>query len=108
MSNRAVASHPESLAAKIDPLSAVVHAELAGMRTLLEKALSATPGRQWLTIEKAAALAGRTPQCIRGWCGTESIGTMVRGKWQVDKAGLRRVLLDRLDGDETRLPAGLR
>ena len=27
-----------------------------------------------------------------------------KGRWQIDRAALRRVLLDRLEGDETRLP----
>jgi hypothetical protein len=30
-----------------------------------------------------------------------------KGCWQIDRAALRRVLLDRLDGDETRPPPGL-
>jgi hypothetical protein len=80
MSNHALALPPESLAAKLDRLAA----EVADMRALLERALHAVPPRTWLSIEEASALAGRTPQCVRGWCGTEAIGTMVKGRWQVD------------------------
>jgi hypothetical protein len=77
---------------------AVLRADVGHMRVLLERALQAVPVRTWLSIEEAAGLAERT----------EAIGTRVRGKWQVDRAGLRRVLLDRYDCDEARLPTALR
>jgi hypothetical protein len=85
-----------------------LRADVGHMRAMLEKALQAVPPRTWLTVEEASALADRTPQTVRAWCGTEAIGTMVKGRWQVDRAGLRRVLLDRCDGDEAKLPEGLR
>jgi len=42
MSNHAIASHPDSLAAKLDRLAA----EVAAMRGLLESALQAAPARE--------------------------------------------------------------
>jgi hypothetical protein len=106
MSDRLRESHRTSLDAVLAELGAL-RADVGHMRTLLEKALHAVPPRTWLSIEEAAELADRTPQCVRGWCAVEAIGTRVKGRWQVDRAGLRRVMLDRCDGDEARLPVRL-
>jgi hypothetical protein len=86
---------------------AALRADMAGLRSLIEKALQTTPARQWLSVEESAKLAEKTEQCVRGWCAVYRIGVQVKGRWQVDRAGLRRVVLDRLDGNESRLPPGL-
>jgi phage terminase large subunit GpA-like protein len=45
---------------------AALRAAVADMRVLLEKALQATPRREWVTTWEAAALAERTEQCVIG------------------------------------------
>lgn len=77
------------------------------LRGLVERALLAPPtARQWLTIEEAATLAGRSPQCVRGWCRYDRIGTKVRGRWQIERSGLRRLLITRFG--EAALPHALK
>jgi hypothetical protein len=92
----------------IEPVSlADIQSELAALRELIERRLPAPlPARQWLTIEQATALAGRSPQAVRGWCRTQRIGVLVKGQWQVDRVHLRALLVERFG--EHRLPAALR
>lgn len=81
--------------------------EVAQLRALIERRLPASPpARQWLTVTEAAELALRTPQTITGWCRRHYIGSKVAGSWRVDRAHLRRHLVDSYG--EARLPPGLR
>jgi hypothetical protein len=96
---------PVTLAEVLDAVERL-DAKLDALATKIEH--DPTPSRQWFDVEAAAALAERTPQTIRAWCGIEAIGTQVKGRWRVSLSGLRRVVLDRCDGDATKLPTGLR
>lgn len=86
----------EALTAKVDRLIALVE----------ERVPAPLPERSWLSVEEAAALAGRSPQTISGWCRSSHIGTRTRGRWRIDRGYLRRLLISRFGED--RLPAGLR
>ena len=100
MSRQAVATlHPVTLEA--------VHAELTSLRELIERLLLPTsPQREWLSVEEAAALTAKSPQCIRGWCRSHRIGSLINGAWRIDRQHLRRYLVARFGED--RLPASLR
>ena len=82
-------------------------AELQELRGLIEARLPAEPpARQWLTPAEAGVLALRTPQTVSTWCRRFRIGVRVGGSWRIDRAHLRRLLVDRYG--ESALPPGLR
>jgi hypothetical protein len=83
-----------------------VRADIASLRSLIEQALTIMPPRTSLTVAEASVLALRCEQTITGWCRHDHIGTLVRGRWAVDKAQLKNLLIDRYG--EARLPPGLR
>ena len=86
---------------------AALRAEIAALRELIEQRLPAPLApREWLSVEQAAALALRSPQCIRAWCRDRRIGTKVRGVWQIDRAQMRRLVIERFG--EGRLPVPMR
>ena len=83
-------------------------ANIAELRQLLQRALpslQAAP-RERLTVAEAAKFALRSEQAITRWCRDHHIGTFNRGRWTVDKAQLKTLLIDRFG--VARLPPGLR
>jgi len=103
---RSPAPRPVTLADVYDAV-AVLRGEIAELRAAVApSAPSSTPPRDYLSVEEAADLVGRSPQCVTGWCRAHRIGVMVHGRWHVDRAHLRRYLVERFG--EARLPAGLR
>jgi hypothetical protein len=87
---------------------AALRADIAEIRELLRRALpslQAAP-RERLTVAEAAKLALRSEQAITRWCRNHHIGTFNRGRWTVDKAQLKTLLIDRFGA--ARLPPGLR
>jgi AAA domain len=45
-----------------------------------------------LTLQRAAARAGRSPGTIRNWCESEGLGRRIGGKWCVSKVALEMYL----------------
>jgi hypothetical protein len=87
---------------------AALREDIAGLRAAIERVLPmSSPRQEWLSVEEASEAALRSPQTIRTWCrGPYRIGTLVKNRWQVDRAQLRRILADRFG--EARLPHNLR
>jgi chorismate mutase len=88
---------------------AALRADIAELRELIERILlpllQAIP-RERLTVAEAAAAALRTEQTITRWCRQDRIGTLVHGRWSVDKAHLKQLMIDRFGASH--LPPGLR
>ena len=83
-------------------------ADIEELRELLRRALpslQAAP-RELLTVAEAAKLALRSERAITRWCRNHHIGTFNRGRWTVDKAQLKTLLIDRFGA--ARLPPCLR
>jgi hypothetical protein len=100
-------AHPTTIFDHPEPSLHDVLDAVEQLRGLVERSLSpSSPPREWLSIEEAATLVGRSPQCVRGWCRIYKVGVRVRGQWQVDRRCLRQFLADRFG--EARLPAALR
>jgi hypothetical protein len=85
---------------------AVLRADIAELKTLIQQALAVQPPRTWLTVDEASAMSGFTPQCIRGWCRSHRIGVLDRNEWQVDRRQLRAHIVARFG--LARLPPELR
>jgi hypothetical protein len=84
-----------------------LHDKLDALSDLIQRVVLPTlPPREYLSIEEAARLTARSPQAVCGWCRTHRIGVKVGKAWRVDRAHLRRLLVDRFG--EERLPVGLR
>jgi hypothetical protein len=59
--------------------------ELAAVRALLERlVVQPQPAREWLTIEQAASLLGRSPQAVRFRC-RRGLGVKISGKWRISR-----------------------
>lgn len=81
---------------------------MRNLRALLEERLPPPPSpRTWLTTKEAAQIVGREEQTITNWCrGPHRIGTLVLGRWRVDRVALRRFLIERFGFEH--LPDALR
>jgi len=72
----------------------------------LRHVVVAEPPREWLTVDEAAALVGRSTVTVRSWCKNDHIGTFYKRVWRINKALLHQFYVARFGED--RLPAGLR
>jgi hypothetical protein len=93
-----------------EPLDAVfdrVMHDLTTLRAAFDEKKTKQSKPQLLTTAEAATLAGvGNQQTIRNWCRTYGIGIRVRDRWQVDRALLRQLLIERYGVEH--LPPGLR
>jgi hypothetical protein len=95
------------------PTISAVLVEIAALReqferlaALIEERLPPEPmGCEWMTVEEASAAALRAPQTITTWCRRFGVGVLTDGRWRVDRAHLRRLMINR--HGEGRLPPGL-
>jgi hypothetical protein len=69
---------------------AAMNAKIDKLTALVEQLVVSPPSpeRDWLSIDQAAELVGRTPQAVRLRCRVNKIGHKLNGEWRVDRARL--------------------
>ena len=65
-----------------------VLAEVRELRALVERLVLQPVPREWLSVEEAARLAGRSPQAIRARCRRRGIDVKINNIWHIDRSAI--------------------